>query len=589
MITINDHKQQQLFDPWAFLSPKRRRLLDEGWPWLFRAQILKELPVGEISPSFSSHWGQPSKELYGLLRALLLQQAMDLTDEQAVEQFCFDLRWHYALNITQESDSAKYMCPKTLWSARHLVIENNLELLLFERTCQKLATLVGVDTDKQRLDSVHIFSNIRRLSRMGIFIRAIRKFLRNLKRQHGELRELIDERLAERYMAEKALAAFSRVKPSVAEKTLLQVSTDLLVLIEKFKEYSAVCEMHSYKLMQRVFSEHCEIEASGDERLKLKPATEVPSDSLQNPSDPDATYDGHKGQGYQVQVMETYTTTDDKEQKEQTLNLITHVAVEPAHVSDTHALIPALEDTQARGVCPMSTLADAAYGSDENVISAQTFGVEVVAPSMKGNLTKSVDLSAFGFDETGRVISCPNGQAPEKSTHKQKKDRYVACLAIECCQSCPKLADCPITPGKKFYYLRYNGKHYRLARRRCLEQAEEFIDRYRWRSVIEATMSEYATLTGVKRLRVRGMAAVRYCAVLKAAGLNLMRAARGGAAGADPGPAAGRFSILTGAFFIFQRAIYRLTRNRALVFSSRPITGRRRPRMGRVTFYQLIK
>jgi hypothetical protein len=39
-------------------------------------------------------------------------------------------------------------------------------------------------------------------------------------------------------------------------------------------------------------------------------------------------------------------------------------------------------------------------------------------------------------------------------------------------------------------------------------------------------MNEYATLTGVKRLRVSGMAAVRYCAILKAVGLNLMRAAR---------------------------------------------------------------
>ena len=80
-------------------------------------------------------------------------------------------------------------------------------------------------------------------------------------------------------------------------------------------------------------------------------------------------------------------------------------------------------------------------------------------------------------------------------------------------------------PGRKFYYLRYTGKHYRLARRRCLEQSDEFIERYRWRAGIEATMSEYATLTGVKRLRVRGRAAVRYCAILKAAGLNLMRAA----------------------------------------------------------------
>jgi hypothetical protein len=38
-------------------------------------------------------------------------------------------------------------------------------------------------------------------------------------------------------------------------------------------------------------------------------------------------------------------------------------------------------------------------------------------------------------------------------------------------------------------------------------------------------MSQYDRLTGVKRLRVRGFKAVRYCATLKAAGLNLLRAA----------------------------------------------------------------
>jgi hypothetical protein len=42
----------------------------------------------------------------------------------------------------------------------------------------------------------------------------------------------------------------------------------------------------------------------------------------------------------------------------------------------------------------------------------------------------------------------------------------------------------------------------------------------------EESMSEYATLTGVKHLRVRGMAEVSYCMIHIAAGLNLMPAAR---------------------------------------------------------------
>ena len=41
--------------------------------------------------------------------------------------------------------------------------------------------------------------------------------------------------------------------------------------------------------------------------IEVKPPKEVPSDSLQIPSDPDAGYSGHKGQGYQVQILETYS------------------------------------------------------------------------------------------------------------------------------------------------------------------------------------------------------------------------------------------------------------------------------------------
>jgi len=38
-------------------------------------------------------------------------------------------------------------------------------------------------------------------------------------------------------------------------------------------------------------------------------------------------------------------------------------------------------------------------------------------------------------------------------------------------------------------------------------------------------MSQYKRLTGVKRLRVVRLKAVRFCAALKAAGLNILRAA----------------------------------------------------------------
>jgi len=56
------------------------------------------------------------------------------------------------------------------------------------------------------------------------------------------------------------------------------------------------------------------------------------------------------------------------------------VEVEPAHFSDAHALVPALESTKERGLGPQEVLADSLYGSDENQQKARQLGVELIAP-----------------------------------------------------------------------------------------------------------------------------------------------------------------------------------------------------------------
>lgn len=525
MIRIKDHKQLDMFDPWQFLSPKRRRMLDQSWPGLFREHLLCELPVQQIRPFLREDFGRPSKELYTLLGVLLFQQTMDLNDEQCVEQLSFNIQWHYALNITEESDHAKYISEKTLWHWRQVLTENGLDQLIFDNIRVKLAKVFKVNTDEQRIDSVHIKSNMRRLGRIGIFSQTIHKFLVNLKRHHQNLFAAINDQLLERYVSKKALAAFSLVKPSESAKTLQQVSADLYDLIEQFKDQKMVCNMHSYKLMQRVLAEQCDVQTDDDAgKVSVKKPKQISADSLQNPCDPDAAYSGYKGQGYQVQVMESFTRTEDKQQKEKTLNLITHVAVEKACEHDSNALIPAIEDTEQRGLKPKTILADTLYGGDDNSELAKTHNVDLVSPTFKKDNNRG--LSRFGFDDQGRVTSCRAGHSPVKVSYKKKTKRYSARFDLNHCIACPHVANCPVKPGKKnYYFLRYSDKDFRLAVRRRFENSEQFIDTYRWRAGVEATMSQYDALTGVKRLRVRGFKAVRFCATLKAAGLNILRAA----------------------------------------------------------------
>ncbi len=526
MIHVKDHKQHEIFDSWDFLSPKRRRLLDQGWPGLFREQLLCELPVDRIKPFLREDFGRPSKELYTLLGVLLLQQAMDLNDSDTVEQLSFNIQWHYALNITEESDSAKYISEKTLWFWRMVLLQHNVDQLIFEKLTDKLARVFKVNTDDQRLDSVHIRSNMRKLGRISLFSQTIHKFLVNLKRQHRHLFDELETTLIERYWSKKALAAFSLVKPSASAKTLETVSGDLFDLIQLFNDEASVCGMHSYKLMQRVLNEQCQV--SVDEKgswVTVKDIRQIPSGSMQNPSDPDASYSGHKGQGYQAQIMETFTRTKDPKKKAQELNLITHVAVETACKHDVHALEPAIEDTKARGLSPKTLVADTLYGTDDNDQKATDHGVQMVAPVHKGGCRSKTELKAFEFDDSGHVKACPAGHRPVVVRFKKKTQRYNARFDLRHCKDCPQVGNCRVKAGKNNYFMGYSAQDHRLAVRQQMETSDAFIETYRWRAGIEATMSQYNALTGVKCLRVRGMMAVRYCATLKAIGLNILRAA----------------------------------------------------------------
>lgn len=537
MINIKDHKMGYLWDPWEHLGEKRRKFLEESWAGAFRKHILHQLPIDAVIPFFSETQGRPTKELYSLIGALVLQQMHDLTDNETVEQFSFNVQWHYALNISSTGDTEAYMCTKTLWNARNVIAENKIDEILFNSITDHLIEVFDVDTSNQRLDSVHIQSNMRHLGRIRIIATSIKGFITNLKRQHPDQYKKISEELAGRYKNDNALSIFSLIKPSESSKTLDQVSNDLFALCQMFKDVDSILKMSSFSTLLRVLREQCDVVDNEDaenvevavegDTVTPKKAKDITSDSLQNPSDPDATYDAHKGKGFQVQLQETYLGNDDKNNTDDNntndLRLITHVEVEQAHKSDANALMPAIEDTKERGIAPDVLLADTTYGGDENVQKAEAEGVEVVSPATGKESSKDIQLTDFEIGKNSNVKKCPEGHKPVDQT--KNKTRNTVLFDVVQCSNCPQCSQCPVKEGKKYFYLRFDDKELRLAIRRKLEKSDLFKDRYRMRSGIEATNSEYDRLTGVKHLRVRGFKAVRFCATMKALGINIYRIA----------------------------------------------------------------
>lgn len=567
MIKIKDHKTRYMFDPFAHLGPKRRKMIDSSWAGVFRKHVLTELPVNLLAKHFPSREGRPTKELFAMMGTLLIQQMFDLTDEETVRQFAFNIEWHYALDITDNSDESAYVSLKTLWNMREIITSAGIQNIIFDKVTAKFIEEFKVSPENQRLDSMHITSNMRHLGRIGIFVKCIKGFLVNLKRQHRDLFKQLDPELVDKYLDRKQENAFSAVKPSESPRTLEQLAAELFLLVECFRGHDTVNSMTSYHLLVRVLKEQCLVgDTAGhdQERVTVKKNKEIAASSLQNPSDPDAGYDAHKGKGYQAQLAETYSTAEDKDGN-RPLALITYAEAEPAHHSDAKALKPMLDQVEKQGHKPERLLADSIYGSDDNCVYAREKDTELVAPAM-GVLRddKNISLDMFAFADNGEVLSCPAGHVPFQLHNNLRKERISACFSNEMCLACGKRADCPTQDAKKGRYLRYRHKDIRLLRRRAFEQTAQFREAYRYRAGIEAANSEIARRTGIKKLRIRGLSKVGYCVKLKAIGLNILRVAAYKRRKGTATPFSWPFFVLASVLVAFKEQIY----NRAKRFLS---------------------
>jgi Transposase DDE domain/Transposase domain (DUF772) len=540
MITARDHYSGSLFDPWAHLGSKRRALLEASWAGLVRQHLLGVLPVSRLAPFFNSAMGRPGKDLHVAMGALVLQQLHDLSDAATVEAIAFNEAWHYALDARGEDDM--YLCERTLRNYRSMVVAGGLDEILFRSLTDQLIKVFDVDPSRQRIDSTALRSNMAKLTRLGVLCETIEMFLRELCRHDAGLYARVDAELLGRHGDGKQ-GCFGVARPSEAKRRLPQAAADLLLLARAFAGTSAA-ELPGYALVQRVLQEQCEVtNAAGEgEKLRVRENEELGGDVLQNPSDPDSTYNAHKGQGYTVQLMETFTPhAAGEEAQSHKPDIITHVAVGKMTGHDKDAVLPALQDTAARGIAPKELSGDGHYGVQENLDMARAWNVELIAPAQPPAGSQQdpprFSLEQFILQPNGQVKQCPAGHAPVAVSTSEKGTNYQARFDAATCHACALRPQCPVQNprGKsdRTTRLQYKQERLPMRERRLAEEEPAFKERYRWRAGIEATMSRYKHQIGCAALRVRGKAAVAYEAFMGALGLNIFRCARCAAAMAE--------------------------------------------------------
>jgi len=161
------------------LRTHRRQALERSWAGVFRDHVLPQLPVEALASCCSrTRRGRPRKDLRLSLGVLLFQQLHDCTDAETVEAVTGHLAWHDALAIPLGANIS--ICERTLRHYRRVVSTHELDARLFRGISDTLMQACTAETHFQRIASTVVRSAMRTLTRLGIVVATVRKFLRAL-------------------------------------------------------------------------------------------------------------------------------------------------------------------------------------------------------------------------------------------------------------------------------------------------------------------------------------------------------------------------------------------------------------------------
>jgi hypothetical protein len=385
----------------------------------------------------------------------------------------------------------------------------------FEQVTDEQLAAYHLKTDKQRMDSFQIGSNIRHMGRIQLLVEV-------LQRVHRMLDEADQLHYAEDfapYLKGHAGHYVYRMKNEETGSHLERIGGLMARLLGELQGKYA--ENPVYKVLARVFGEHFRLAA---EKVRVKPNQELSASSLQSPDDLEATYREKRNVGYQGYVTNVTETCNPQND----LQLIAKVQTACNTTDDSQLLAEAIPNLAARtDLRDMYT--DGGHGgptSDEALAKA---GVQHIQTAIRGREPNPEMLSLADFDirfnEAGQPakITCPEAQTVSVQASQQGKS-FVAHFDPAQCAACPLLAKCSAQAGKRDvrHHLRFTLAQARSAERRRISR-EKRKESGNLRSAVEATVRCVKLPYPDAKLPVRGKFRVACMMIGSAAVTNIRR------------------------------------------------------------------
>jgi hypothetical protein len=522
MFVANDrHLQMPMFSSIDSLPEKIRKRLEASWAVTFYNQIFVRIDESRFAVLYSDEASRPNIPVNVLVGLEILKSGFGWSDEEMYDHFCYDLQVRRALGYRDLGEGHFEL--RTMYNFRLRLTKHmqetgeNLFEQVFEQITDEQLAAFQLKTDKLRMDSTMIASDIREMSRLQLLVEVLQRVHRMLAEREEDQQQYAE--VFAPYLKGSSGQYIHRLKAGDVAGHLQGIGELMAQLTDELA--ARYGDERGYQVLQRVFQEHFHVDEAG---LRPKAGEELKASSLQSPDDWEATFRqkrGEKHKGYVANLTETCNPENE-------LQLIVKVQTESNNTDDAAMLNETLSELKERtDVDEMHT--DGGYNSPDVDQTMRELGIVQIQTAIRGRKpsTEKLSLDAFAWelDDEGRpqAVTCAYGQRA-KVTPGRKEDRYRASFESPGCEGCPFLDSCPTEPLKLTpeQVLRFSQQEVDLALRRQ-RSAEARASGQNLRPAVEATVRSVKHPFGNGKVPVRGQPRVSMVVLASAAMSNLRR------------------------------------------------------------------
>jgi len=442
----NKTQQVGLNDRFNNLTEKEKKIVLNSWAKPFAEIIFPSINEDAFAVLYSDNKAtRPNTPINIVVGAMIIKEIVGMSDDEVLESLSCDIRMQYALHTT--SCTEQPMSDRTLSRFRQKLYEYELQTgedimkaeLLYQ--ADQIAKFMELQPYRKRMDSLMIASACKDMTRLEVIYVTVANLVNAVHRIGG------DEYLQgmEHYLNpddQNRVIYHNKAEDRII-KTQAMVE-DCAALLERLGETGA--ELPEYGLAVRMMNDQSTIGEDG--KRIAKNSHNIEPDSLQNPSDPEATYRKKAGKGHIGYVANIVQTYDDKGAA-----VITDYSFQQNSCSDVEmgkeALEAIAETIHESETKKTEVIADGAFASEENSAIAQENNINFITTSLTGTKPPVIFADFVINSEEHQVEQCPGGYKPQRQGRNQLTDTYRVVMGKDQCANCPNRAECKAKITKK--------------------------------------------------------------------------------------------------------------------------------------------